>query len=79
MILFTWLTATIRRTTPIARFLTDITARAIRRVEMTPSVNITGRKMKESRFNALCPNVRPTLASTKEKKYKKNNKTNKKI
>lgn len=55
-----------RSMTPIARFLTDITARAIRSVEITPSVNITGKKIKDSRFNALCPNVRPTLASTKK-------------
>lgn len=64
--LFTWLTATIRSTTPIARFLTDITAKAINRVEITPRVNITGKNMKERRFKALWPNVRPTFTSERK-------------
>lgn len=52
----------------MAKFFTEITARAIKSVEMTPKVNITGRNMNDSRFRALWPNVRPTLES--EKRYK---------
>lgn len=59
----TWLTDTMSRRTPIARFLTEMTASAMRSVEMTPSVNITGRKMNDRRFSALWPNVRPSTTS----------------
>lgn len=55
--------ATISKMTPIARFFTEMTARAIKRVEMTPKVNITGKNIKDSLLRALCPNVRPTFTS----------------
>lgn len=59
--------ATMSSITPIARFFTDITASASIRVDITPNVNITGRKMKDSLFRAGLPNVRPT--STSKDKY----------
>lgn len=48
-----WLTETISNRTPIAKFFTEMTANAISNVEMTPNVNITGRKMKDNLLRAL--------------------------